>query len=184
MRHRNSQVAGEFPAQRASNAENVFVWWRHHDQACYDCHCSFYLRKHINCVAVLTADIHLDTHPKVMASVICYFSSAPWRYHISAPNFFTLLCKKRKRYIRHILCSACKQHESTPWRRHQMETFSSLLAICAGNSPVSGEFPAQRPVTRGFDVFYNLRPDKRLSKQSWGWWFETPSHSLWRHRNA
>ena len=35
-----------------------------------------------------------------------------------------------------------------------METFSALLAICAGNSPVSGEFPAQRPVTRSFDVFY------------------------------
>ena len=46
------------------------------------------------------------------------------------------------------------------------------------------EFPAQRPVTRGFDVFFDLRPDKRLSKQSWGWWFETPSHSLWRHCNA
>ena len=46
-----------------------------------------------------------------------------------------------------------------------------------------GEFPAQRPVTRGFDVFFDLLPDKRLSKQWWGWWFETPSHSLWRHRN-
>ena len=35
-----------------------------------------------------------------------------------------------------------------PWWRHQMETFSALLAICAGNSPVPGEFPTQRPVTR------------------------------------
>ena len=34
-----------------------------------------------------------------------------------------------------------------------METFSAVLAICAGNSPVPGEFPAQRPVTRSFDVF-------------------------------
>ena len=38
-----------------------------------------------------------------------------------------------------------------------METFSALLVICAGNSPVSGEFPAQRPVTRGFDVSFDLR---------------------------
>ena len=45
-----------------------------------------------------------------------------------------------------------------------METFSALLAICAGNSPVSGEFPAQRPVTRSFDVFFDLRLNKRLSK--------------------
>ena len=49
-----------------------------------------------------------------------------------------------------------------------METFSALLALCAGNSPVSGEFPAQRPVTHSFDVFFDLRPNKQLSKQSWG----------------
>ena len=43
------------------------------------------------------------------------------------------------------------------------------------NSPVTGEFPAQRPVTRSFDVFFDLRLNKRLSKHSWGLW--------WRHRN-
>ena len=47
-----------------------------------------------------------------------------------------------------------------------------------------GEFPTQRPVTRSFDVYFDLRLNKRLSKQSWGWWFETLSRSLWRHRNA
>ena len=70
------------------------------------------------------------------------------------------------------------------WWRHQMETFSALLAICAGNSPVAGEFPAQRPVTRSFDVFFDPRLNKRLSKQSWGWWFEALSRPLWRHRNV
>ena len=65
-----------------------------------------------------------------------------------------------------------------------METFSALLALCAGNSPVPGEFPTQRPVTRGFDVYFDMRPNKRLSKQSLGWWFETLSPPLWRHRNA
>ena len=50
-----------------------------------------------------------------------------------------------------------------------------------GNSPVTDEFPSLRPVTRSFDVFFDLRLNKRLSKQSWGWWFETPSGSLWRH---
>ena len=64
-----------------------------------------------------------------------------------------------------------------------METFSKLLPICAWNSPVPGEFPAQRPVTRRFDVFFDLHPNKRLSKQWKGWWFETPSCPLWRHRN-
>ena len=52
------------------------------------------------------------------------------------------------------------------WWRHQMETFSALLAIFAGNSPVSGEFPAQRPVTRSFDIFFDLHLNKRLSKQA------------------
>ena len=70
------------------------------------------------------------------------------------------------------------------WWRHQMETFSALLAISAGNSPVPGEFPAQRPVTRSFDVFFDLRLNKRLSKQSRGWWFDTLSCLLWRHRNV
>ena len=48
----------------------------------------------------------------------------------------------------------------------KMEKFSALLAIFAGNSPVTGEFLAQRPVTRSFHVFFDLRLNKRLSKQS------------------
>ena len=75
-------------------------------------------------------------------------------------------------------------HKSLAWWRHQMVTFSALLALCAGNSLVSGEFPAQRPVTQSFDVFFDLRLNKRFSKQSWGWWFETLSCPLWRHRNV
>ena len=70
------------------------------------------------------------------------------------------------------------------WWRHQMKTFCALLALCAGNSLVTGEFPSQRPVTRSFDVFFDLRLNKRLSKQSWGCWFETTSRSLWRHFNS
>ena len=67
--------------------------------------------------------------------------------------------------------------------RHQMETFSALLVLCAGNSPVSSEFPTQRPATRSFDIFFDLCLNKRVSKKSWGWWFETLSCSLWRHCN-
>ena len=83
-------------------------------------------------------------------------------------------------YVILILDDAQTQHLMI-W--HEMETFSALLALCAGNSPVIGEFPSQRPVTRGFEIFFDLRLNKRLSKQSWGWWFETPSRSLWRHSN-
>ena len=73
---------------------------------------------------------------------------------------------------------------STSWWRHQMETFSALLAICVGNSPVPSEFPTKRPVTPSFDVYFDLRPNNQLSKQPWGWWFETQSRPLWRHRNV
>ena len=70
------------------------------------------------------------------------------------------------------------------WWRHQMETFSALVAICAGNSPVNGEFPVQRQATRRFNVFFDLHLNERLSKQSWGWWFETLLRPLWRHSNG
>ena len=71
------------------------------------------------------------------------------------------------------------------WWRHLMETFSALLDLYAGSSPVTFNtgIPTQRPVTRSFDVFYDLHLNKRLNKQSWGWWYETPSCSLWRHCN-
>ena len=67
---------------------------------------------------------------------------------------------------------------------HQMATFSALLAICAGNSPVPGEFPTQRPVMWSFDVFFDLRLNKWLSKQFWGWWFEMLSCPLWHDRSG
>ena len=53
-----------------------------------------------------------------------------------------------------------------------MEAFSTLLALCVGNSLVTGEFPTQRPMAQSFDVFFDLCLNKQLSKQSWGWWFE------------
>ena len=68
------------------------------------------------------------------------------------------------------------------WWRHQMETFSTLLAICAGNSPVTGD--SQRPVTLKFHVFFDLCLNKRLSNELRRRWLETPSRSLWRHGNV
>ena len=62
--------------------------------------------------------------------------------------------------------------------RHRMETFSALLALCEGHPSVTGGFSSQRPVTRSFDVFLDLRVNKRLNKQSRCRWFET---LLWRH---
>ena len=49
-----------------------------------------------------------------------------------------------------------------PWW-HQMEKKSALMAFCAGNSLVTGEFRTQRPMTRSFDIFFDLRLNKQLS---------------------
>ena len=70
-------------------------------------------------------------------------------------------------------------HLTPSWWRHQMETFSALPAIC-----VTGEFPAQRPVTRSFDAFFHLCLNYRLIKHTWGWWIETSSRPWWRHCNG
>ena len=67
--------------------------------------------------------------------------------------------------------------------RHQIETFSAILALCVGNSPVTGEFPSQRPMTWSFDIFFDLHLNKWLSKQSKRMWFEMSSCSLWHHCN-
>ena len=76
--------------------------------------------------------------------------------------------------LQYFLARSCKtendevQYIIVSWWRHQMETFSALLAFCAGNSPNTSEFPSQRPITRSFDVFFDLRLNKRLSIQAWG----------------
>ena len=69
-------------------------------------------------------------------------------------SYDTAFCAILKRPL--LLSEIAKTLWST-WWPHQIETFSALLAICAGISPVPGEFPAQRPVTRRFDVYFDLR---------------------------
>ena len=99
----------------------------------------------------------------------------------------------------HIMIKRCYHHiwRNHSWTGHIMvinATFvQCMMTSWNGNFfPVTGHlcgeftgpFPAQRPVTRGFDNFFDLRLNKRLRKQSWGWWFETPSGLLWRHHNG
>ena len=103
----------------------------------------------------------------VLLQVTCWVGSTPINNHLTEVT----------------TSSDLRGGSSTPnvWWRHQMETFFALLALCAGNLPVTGEFPAQKPATPSFNVFFDLRLNEWLSKQSWGWWFETPSRPLWRH---
>ena len=103
-----------------------------------------------------------------------------WLFHWKSLRIFVLIAFT---LFNAYFCSNIWGHYLT-WWRHQMKAYSALLALYAGNSPFTGEFPSQGPVTRSFDVFFDLHQSKRLSKQSWGWWFQTPLCSLWRHCNG
>ena len=101
-------------------------------------------------------------------------------------GYLSLHCEWNSVCVQKFVTGITQNLERSPdiyaWWRHQMETniFRVTGLLCG---EFTGEFPSQRPVTRSFDVFFGLRLNKRLSKQSWGWWFETPLCSLWRHRN-
>ena len=119
----------------------------------------------------------IDNQTNILIIFSCFCSMCSWSSKAGADVALT------KMWDLHLM-EPCTLALNFAWWRHQMERFSALVAIYAGNSPVPCEFPAQRPVTRSFDVFFDLRLNKRLSKQSWGWWFETLSHPLWRRRNG
>ena len=89
----------------------------------------------------------------------CLYLNKYWLGHLGQ-HFIDYYIKLIKMYF-----FLLQRKPAVAWWRHQMETFSALLALWAGNSPVTGEFPTQRPVTRNFDVFFDLRLNKRLSKQ-------------------
>ena len=111
----------------------------------------------------------------IIVCIIAFFVISSQGIHaINCPHCSVLLHWRRVKYV-------CP--DARAWWRHQMDTFPAFLAICAGNSPVTSEFPIQRPVTRSFGVFFDLRLNKQLSKQSCGRWFETSSRPLWRHHN-
>ena len=74
----------------------------------------------------------------------------------------------------------CKYHDDAINWKH----FPRYWPFVPGSSPVTVEFPAQRPVTRSFEVLFDVRLNTQLSKQSWGWWFETSSCPLWSHCNV
>ena len=90
-----------------------------------------------------------------------------------------------------IMPHGCDRENLCAWKASTLRMMtSSNGSIFRVTGHLCGEFtghrwiPAQRPVTRSFDVFFDLRLNKRLSKQSWRCWFETLSRPLWRHCNG
>ena len=96
-------------------------------------------------------------------SILWHLKNTPFNItHIKSPQ-------------KHIHILKCLYHILKSWRRNQMEIFSASLVLCEGSSPVTGEFPPQRPVTRSFDVFFDLRLHN-------GWASHRDAGYLRRHR--
>ena len=136
----NSPDAGEFSAQMASNAENVSIWWRHHELFC----------------GFLTDDLSVLANPECTNKVLLE--------HIRQKCAAVL-----EEQGNGILCNT--------WCRHQMETFSALLAFCVGNSPVPLVNSPYKGQWRGVLMHLN----QQLSKQWRRRWLEMLSCLLWRH---
>ena len=92
--------------------------------------------------------------------------------HKIIPDIWQCNYSKMLRYMRNVMMTSSNGN-----------IFRITGPLC-GEFTGPGEFPTQRPVTRSFDAFFDLRLNKPLNKQPWGWWFETLSRSLWRHRNV
>ena len=145
-----------------------------------------YDSKQINCVRKQHSFALFDTWGcNLLVNVIDTQLSLPgvkWRYcvkHWNSGGGLQIIWNYKRRPI---------PRRDEPWRvswwRHQMETFSALLAFCAGNSPLTDEFPAQWSVTWSLDVFFDMCLNRQSSKQWRRWWFETLPRSSWRHCNV
>ena len=165
-------------ASLLTNGSAAFKW-----KLC--CHWLIGLRQHLIAVVihgpVLSANFSgrdIFAFAKVSVALnhidIWFLQNAALMFNISTV-FFTILRNKIKG-------KSCLVKFST-FPDFIMMTSSNgnifLVAVLLGR-----EFPSQRPVTQSFDVFFDLCLNKRLSKPSRRWWFDTPSRSLWRHRNV
>ena len=111
-----------------------------------------------------------------------FFQETHLKVRLTYGKKYVTACRAKK--INNIIELTLSPVSQGAWWRKQMETSSALLALCVGNSPVTNEYPSQRQVTRSVGVFFHLRLNKRLSKQSKRRLLELPSHPLWRHRNG
>ena len=106
--------------------------------------------------------VRLSTHICVIRHQ--WVNSFQWKHVVYLLIFFRVTSLELDSRV--IATNAREITEGHARWRHQMGTFSALLALCEGNSPITGEFPSQRPVTRSFYAFFDPRLNKRLSKPS------------------
>ena len=184
----NSPGTGEFPVQMASNAENVSISWRHHmliivkdvSAAPEQWYGSVIVEASLKAMARIKQKQTSPKHNKNANRLQISLHNGACRPHSPCPGTLPwsqvpAIDSFKDRVPRDEICEwhhifewnaalDLRINQQDAWWRHQMETFSALLALCAGSSPVTGEFPSQRPVTRSFDVSLICALNKRLSK--------------------
>ena len=133
-----------------------------------------FTRSSINCTALIRLKYNADTHTHTNNQI---FSK-----NIHTAAFWHAILTYVNKYA-HDVVVLCVAKVVSMMTSSNGNIFRVTGPLC-GEFTGPGEFPAQSPVTRIFDVFFDLRLNKRLSKQPWGWWFETPSWSLWRQCNG
>ena len=147
------------------------------------------LWRHCNCLSNTgyVSKTHLVLKSREISFIHNIWFSSPISFNFAQQYHCRALCKISKRLV-YVMGKGHLARLELKLRfgriSHIMMTSSNgnifrVTGPLCGEFTGPGEFPTQRPVTRSFDVFFDLRLNKRLSKQPWGWWFETPSWSLW-----
>ena len=132
-----------------------------------------------NCPERFTVASDFFFHQSNSVLVFCIFYCKLNKAHIIQIMRPHALRQENQIQTCQLLCCCCSLYMMTSSNGNIFRVTGPLCGEFTG----PGEFPTQRPVTRSFDVLFDLRLNKRLSKQPWGWWFETPARSLWRQRN-
>ena len=115
---------------------------------------------------------HISISPKpfVFHNIVALYVSVEWLHYLSSPRGIDWAD----------LWQSCHIHHDGVIKWKHVPLYLSLVRGIH-RSPVNSPHKGQWRGTLMFSLICAL--NKRLSKQSWGWWFETPSRSLWRHGN-
>ena len=125
----------------------------------------------IDC-SIFSIKLQINTRHYLLYESNCGIFSKPFMRNFSLKKTCCLATNIQLLYSQH--CDRCWPSTIMSRWRHQMETFSALLALCEGNPPATGGFPSQRSVTRSFDVFFDESLNRQLNIQWNCRWFETP----------
>ena len=113
----NSPVTGEFRAQRASNAENISIWWRHHVRMIHQC---ITRHKKLKLASKESKDLHVGFVFGVPCLSICNVKCDPQKISFNAYKEYSLqqtqtvmeYIPRNIHVVRALLCFVVVQYRS------------------------------------------------------------------------